>query len=228
MTKNIMNDFENRAAVDILIADDHPVFREGLRSLLSTDAALRVVGEAASGAEAVELALALRPDVVLMDIRMPGMNGIDAASRIVSAIPDARVLMLTMYDDDDSVFKAMRAGARGYILKGARPEEVVRAIRATADGEAIFSPSIAVRFIEYFQQIQPEAAAATAPFPELTERETEILGLIAKGMKNADIASALYLSPKTVRNYISNILSKLQVANRAEAILRARDAGLGG
>ncbi|HZG84243.1 response regulator transcription factor [Paenibacillus sp.] len=213
--------------IKIIIADDHPVFREGLRSLLSIDEALEIAAEASDGEEAVKLAMELRPDVVLMDIQMPVMNGIDAAQRIVARLPGVRVLMLTMYDDDDSVFKAMRAGARGYILKGARPEEVIRAVRATADGEAIFSPSIAVRFIEYFQLVKPAAAEAAALLPELTERELEILGLIAKGMKNAEIASSLYLSPKTVRNHISNILSKLQVANRAEAILRARDAGLG-
>jgi DNA-binding NarL/FixJ family response regulator len=209
----------------VLIADDHMLFRDGLRALLGSAVDTELVGEAATGDEAVSLATNLQPDVVLMDIQMPGLNGIEATRSIVQASPRVNVLILTMFDDDASVFAAMRAGARGYLLKGAKHAETLRAIRAVGDGEAIFSPSIAARLMDFFASIRP----ATVPqaFPELSDREREVLGLMAEGYKNADIAARLVLSPKTVRNHVSNILDKLQVADRAEAMLRARGAGLG-
>ena len=211
----------------ILIADDHPLFRDGLRALLATAPDTALVGEAATGDEAVALAADLRPDVILMDLQMPGLNGIEATRRVVEANPEARVLMVTMFEDDDSVFAAMRAGARGYLLKGAKYEETLRAIRAVGDGEAIFSPAIAVRLTAYFAGIRPTEAARTRAFPTLSDREREVLDLIAQGHPNAEIAARLFLSPKTVRNHVSNILAKLQVADRAAAIVRAREAGLG-
>jgi len=217
--------------IRIVIADDHPVFRFGLRALLNAMPDTQVVGEVTSGEEVIALAGSVRPDVILMDINMPGLNGIEATRRIREANPDIRILIVTMLEDD-SVFAAMRAGARGYLVKGAEPAEVLRAIRAIADGEAIFSPAIAERLIHYFAT--PPAAtsdstrSAAAPiFPDLTEREREVLGLIAQGLTNSAIAQQLVLSPKTVRNYITEIFSKLQVADRAQAIIRARDAGLG-
>jgi DNA-binding NarL/FixJ family response regulator len=209
----------------ILIADDHLLFRDGLRALLATAADTELVGEAATGEEAVTLAAELQPDVVVMDLQMPNVNGIEATRRIVQASPHVGVLVVTMFEDDWSVFAAMRAGARGYLLKGAKYDEMLRAIRAVGGGEAIFSPAIAVRLMDYFANIRP----ATLPqvFPELSNREREVLALIAQGQRNDDIATQLFLSPKTVRNHVSNILSKLQVADRAQAIIRAREAGLG-
>ncbi|RME84462.1 MAG: DNA-binding response regulator [Caldilineae bacterium] len=208
----------------ILIADDHPVFRFGLRTLLQGEPDMEVVGEATTGSEAVDMAVELRPDVVLMDLNMPEINGIEATRRILAENPDIAVLVITMFDDD-TVFAAMRAGARGYLLKGAEGEETLRAVRAVAHGEAIFSPTIADRIMHYFAHTpaQPSLAA----FPELTEREREVLTLIAQGLTNRAIAERLVLSEKTVRNHVSNIFGKLQVADRAEAIIRARDAGLG-
>jgi DNA-binding NarL/FixJ family response regulator len=217
--------------IRILIADDHPVFRFGLRALLNAMPDTEVVGEGTSGDEVVTLATSLRPDVILMDINMPGVNGIEATRRIREANLDTRILILTMLEDD-SVFAAMRAGARGYVIKGAEPSEVLRAIRSVADGEAIFSPGIAGRLMHYFAT--PPAAlngssgwAGGPVFPDLTEREREVLALIAQGLTNSAIAERLVLSPKTVRNYITEIFSKLQVADRAQAIIRARNAGLG-
>ncbi|MDQ7030708.1 MAG: response regulator transcription factor [Ardenticatenia bacterium] len=209
--------------IRILIADDHPVFRFGLCALLQAEPDTRVVGEATTGEEAVALAERLQPDVVLMDLNMPGMNGIEATRHIVAANPAIGVLVLTMFDDD-TVFAAMRAGARGYILKGAEGEETLRAIRAVAHGEAIFSPAVAARVMAYFSRGKPSPPV----FPELTDREREVLALMAQGLTNQAIAERLVLSPKTVRNHVSNIFSKLQVADRAEAIIRAREAGLGG
>ena len=209
----------------IVIADDHVLFRDGLRALLAAAPDTELVGEAATGDEAVALATALQPDVVLMDIQMPGLNGIDATRRIAHASPHVGILVVTMFEDDSSVFAAMRAGARGYLLKGAKYDEVLRAIRAVGSGEAIFSPAIAVRLMEYFSNVRPTAIPQA--FPDLSDREREILDLIAQGHKNAEIAARLVLSPKTVRNHVSNILSKLQVADRAQAIIRAREAGLG-
>jgi DNA-binding NarL/FixJ family response regulator len=210
--------------IRILIADDHPVFRYGLRALLLAETTTEVVGEATTGEEAIEKALSLQPDVILMDLNMPGVNGIEATRRILAETPHISILVLTMFDDDDSVFAAMRAGARGYLLKGAEGEETVRAISVVHSGEAIFSPSIATRLMQYFGASRPNTPPQV--FPDLTEREREILTLIAQGYTNPAIAEKLVLSPKTVRNHVSNIFSKLQVAGRAEAIIRARDAGL--
>ncbi len=211
--------------ISVLIADDHTLFRDGLRALLASTPEMEFVGEAATGQEAIELAAALQPDLIIMDLQMPVVNGIDATRQIVHTSPHIAVLVVTMYDDDQNVFAAMRAGARGYLLKGATREETLRAIRAVGSGEAIFSPAIAMRLMDYFGNIRPSAPARL--FPELTEREREILSLIARGYKNAEIAEQLVLSPKTVRNHITNVFSKLQVADRAEAVLRARQAGLG-
>jgi DNA-binding NarL/FixJ family response regulator len=216
--------------IRVLIADDHPVFRFGLRALLNAMPDTEVVGEVTTGDAVIALAPSLRPDVILMDINMPGVNGIEATRCIRETNPDIHILMVTMLEDD-SVFAAMRAGARGYVVKGAEPAEVLRAIRAVADGEAIFSPGIAERLIHYFAS--PPAtgdgtrSAGTPVFPDLTEREREVLALIAQGLTNSAIAERLVLSTKTVRNYITEIFSKLQVADRAQAIIRARDAGLG-
>jgi DNA-binding NarL/FixJ family response regulator len=216
--------------IRILIADDHPVFRFGLRALLNAMPDTEVVGEVTTGDEVVTLATTLQPDVILMDINMPGVNGIEATRRIREANLGTHILVVTMLEDD-SVFAAMRAGAHGYVIKGAEPAEVLRAIRSVANGEAIFSPGIAGRLIHYFAT-PPAAGNSTSQagatlFPELTDREREVLGLIAQGLTNSAIAERLVLSPKTVRNYITEIFSKLQVADRAQAIIRARDAGLG-
>jgi DNA-binding NarL/FixJ family response regulator len=217
--------------IRLVTADDHMLFRDGLRALFALQPDLELVGEAATGEQAVALAERLQPDVVLMDIHMPGgsggpsMNGIEATRRIVGTSPHIGVIMLTMFEDDGSVFAALRGGARGYILKGATHGEMLNAIRAVAAGGAIFSPAIALRLMEYFAHAQPVSRPL---FLELTEREREILNLIAQGHSNPDIVGRLALSPKTVRNYVSNILDKLQVADRAEAIVRAREAGYGG
>ena len=209
----------------VLIADDHPLFRAGMRALLETVLDVEVVGTASSGDEALALAEHTEPDVVLMDVQMPGLGGIEATGRIVAACPHIAVLVVTMFEDDYSVFTAMRAGARGYVLKDADEEEVLRSIRAVGHGEAIFSPAIARRLVDFFAV--PPAAVPPRAFPQLSPREREVLDLIAQGIGNAAIAERLCLSPKTVRNHISNIFSKLQVADRAEAIVRAREAGLG-
>jgi DNA-binding NarL/FixJ family response regulator len=211
--------------IQVLIADDHPVFRHGMRAVLEAAPDTVVVGEATTGDEAITLAEQLRPDVIMMDLQMPHLNGIDATRRLRQVNPDAHVLVVTMFEDDSSVFAAMRAGARGYVLKDATKDEILRAIRAVAHGEAIFSPAIANRLITFFANSQ----AHTPPdlFPELTGREREILELIAQGHNNSEIAKRLDLSVKTVSNYVSNIFNKLQVADRAAAIIRARDAGLG-
>jgi DNA-binding NarL/FixJ family response regulator len=211
------------ATLRVLIADDHPVFRNGLRALLASTPQLAVVGEASTGAEAVARTAELQPDVVLMDLQMPGTGGIEATRRILEVNPRIRILVVTMYEDDDLVFAALRAGARGYVLKGASPPEVVRAVQAAGEGGAIFSPTIAQRLLQFFARPQPPTLA----FPDLTEREREILSLMAQGRSNPEIAARLILSLKTVQNHVSNIFSKLQVADRAEAILLAREAGLG-
>ena len=211
--------------IRVLIADDHPLFREGMRGRLDRVADVTVVGEAASGDEAVELARELSPHIILMDIKMPGLNGIEATREILRANSRVGVLMLTMFEDDDSVFAAMRAGAKGYLLKDSGGEGVVHAIRAVASGEAVFGPGVAERIIGFFsvsRSVAPQRA-----FPELTEREEEILSLVAQGKSNQEIARQLFVSVKTVRNHVSNILVKLQVADRAQAVIRARDAGMG-
>ncbi len=206
----------------LLIADDHPLFRKGLRTLLSAVPDFVLVGEADSGSAAAALALDVQPDVVLMDLQMPGGSGIEATREIVAANPSIRVLVITLFQDDDSVFAALRAGARGYILKDTDEEEMIRTIRAVGNGQAIFGPAVASRVLAYFAapwQDEPRL------FPTLTEREREILRLLAQGKSNPRIADELYLSPKTVANHLSNVFGKLQVADRAEAIIRARDAG---
>jgi DNA-binding NarL/FixJ family response regulator len=208
----------------VLIADDHPLFRKGMRALLVTADDLDVVGEATTGQEAIDLAATLQPDVILMDLQMPGVNGIEATRQILHTSPHIRILVITLFEDDASVFSALRAGARGYVLKDAKEEEMLRAIRAVATGEAIFSRTIAARMIDFFAAPRPSAPKEL--FPTLTEREREILQWLARGSTNHDIAKRLALSVKTVNNYVSNIFTKLQVTDRAQAIIRARDAGL--
>jgi DNA-binding NarL/FixJ family response regulator len=212
-------------SIRILLADDHAILRHGLRAMLESTAEFEVVGEATTGEEAVVQSAELHPDVILMDIQMPGSNGIEATRRIVAANPDAGVVVLTMFKDDDSVFAAMRAGARGYVLKDSGGDEVLKVIRAVASGEAHFGPEMAKRLMGFFSA--PRPTAPSEAFPELTAREREILDFIARGRDNAEIARRLFLSPKTVRNHISNIFAKLRVADRAQAIVRAREAGLG-
>jgi DNA-binding NarL/FixJ family response regulator len=211
--------------IRILIADDHPLFRDGMHGLLDSVPDTEVVGEATSGDEAVSQAATLQPDVILMDIKMPGINGIAATREILAASPHIGILMVTMLEDDESVFAAMRAGARGYVLKGANQADILLAIRAVARGEVIFGPGIARRLLRFFSTIRPNAPQRV--FPDLSERETELLALMAQGKSNQEIADQLGLTLKTVRNHVSNIFSKLQVADRAQAILRAREAGLG-
>jgi DNA-binding NarL/FixJ family response regulator len=215
--------------INVLIADDHVFYREGVRAFLISAAQIDVVGEAGNGDEAIARATELQPDVILMDLKMPGTNGIEATRRIHEADPKVGVLVLTMFDDDDSVFAAMRAGARGYLLKDADKDDVVRAIVAVKRGEAIFSPAIAQRMIQYFSTAPSRSAQTSQPveFTGLTERELEILDLIAQGHNNLAISNKLSLSIKTVQNYVSSILTKLQVADRSQAIVRAREAGLG-
>ena len=210
----------------ILVAEDHPLFRKGMISLLSSVPEFEVVGEAKTGEEAVARAAQLQPDVVLMDLQMPEVNGIEATRRILQHDPSVRVLVVTLFEDDDSVFMALRAGARGYVLKDADEEEMVLSIRAVGKGEAIFSPVIATRVLAYFSA-SPQGGAPAQAFPTLTDREREILRLIAQGHPNPSIAGELSLSTKTVGNYVSNIFTKLQVADRAQAIIRAREAGFG-
>ena len=207
----------------VLIADDHPVFRSGLETLLAPVADVEVVGTAGDGREAVAAALELAPDVVVMDLQMPELNGVEATRALTAERPGAGVLVLTMHEDDDSVFAAMRAGARGYVLKGADQAEILRAIRSVAAGEAIFGPGVAERIVGLFSA----ARRRPEPFPDLTEREREVLELIARGLANAEIARRLSVAPKTVRNHVSNIFNKLQVVDRAQAIVRAREAGMG-
>lgn len=211
--------------IRILIADDHTLFRDGLKALFASIEDLELVGEAADGKTAVHLAVDVQPDIVLMDIQMPGVNGIEATRQIVAASPHVGVIMVSMLEDDDSVFAAMRAGARGYVLKGADQDQMLRTIRSVAAGEALFGAGIAERLMNFFANLSPGADARA--FPELTDREHEVLDLIAKGHSNLEIADALVITHKTVRNHVSNIFSKLQVADRAQAIIRARDAGMG-
>jgi DNA-binding NarL/FixJ family response regulator len=223
--------------IRVVIADDHLFYREGVRTLLKGVPDVEIVGDATSGDEAVAQAARLQPDIVLMDIKMPGRNGIEATRDIRHNHPQIGVLVITMFDDDETVFAAMRAGARGYLLKDADREELLRAVNAVRRGEAIFSPAIAQRMIQYFAGLSKQAGPAeqtsaalvgsARPFPELTEREREVLELIAQGHSNPVIAERLVLSIKTVQNHVSNILAKLQSIDRAQAIVRAREAGFG-
>ncbi|MEO6998494.1 MAG: response regulator transcription factor [Terracoccus sp.] len=215
------------APTRIIVVDDHPMMRQGLRALVASVPDLEVVGEAGDGDAACREARLVRPDVVVMDLNMPGTNGIEATRAIVAAVPQTRVLVLTMFDDNESVFAAMRAGASGYLVKGAGQGEILRAIRSVAGGEAIFGASVARRMLDFFAT-GGRRPADLPPFPELTEREREVLALIAAGHANHAIAQRLVISPKTVSNHISAIFAKLHVADRAEAIVRAREAGLGG
>jgi DNA-binding NarL/FixJ family response regulator len=210
--------------VRILLADDHLVVRAGLRALVASLPGLSVVGEAADGAAAVREAQLLRPDVVLMDVRMPGLDGVEATRQITAKVPGTAVLMLTMFEDDATVYTAMQAGARGYLLKDVEQDELVAAIRAVAAGQVIFGPAVAGRVLAQLGR----PPAADVPFPELTEREREILELLASGLRTAAIAERLFLSPKTVSNHMTAIFAKLRVTDRAAAIVRAREGGLGG
>lgn len=210
----------------MLLADDHPVVRRGLAALLGTLEEFEVVGEAEDGEAAVREAQLTKPDVVLMDVRMPGIDGVEATRRIRAAVPDVAVLMLTMYDEDATVFTAMQAGAQGYLLKGAEQDEIADAIKAVARGQAIFGPGIATRLLEHFAN-PPAHVAADERFPELTPRERDILGLLSRGQRTAEIASTLHLSPKTVSNNLTTIFAKLEVTDRTAAVVRARERGLG-
>lgn len=212
--------------IRVLIVDDHPFFRDGLRMLLDATPDTELVGEASSGEQAVTLAADLNPDVILMDLRMPGAGGIEATRKILERNPETGILVMTMVEDDNSVFAAMRAGALGYLLKGAGRTEVLVAIRGVARGEAVFGPGIARRLVGYFGP-RADVQATHPAFPELTDREREILELIAAGRNNKEIASELFLSLKTIRNYVSSIFAKLQFADRSQAIIKARAAGLG-
>jgi DNA-binding NarL/FixJ family response regulator len=214
--------------IRLLIADDHRLFREGLKALLSVTEDIEIVGEAEDGDSALKRCNELQPDIILMDINMPGLNGIQATMRILEERPQTGIIMLTMLEDDASVFNAMRAGARGYLLKGADPNEVLSVIRAVAEGQALFGAAIATRLMNYFKELnsKPASLQMNISFPELTERELDVLRLISQGLNNQEIAQTFVLSPKTVRNHVTNIFSKLQVADRAQAIVRAREAGL--
>jgi DNA-binding NarL/FixJ family response regulator len=213
------------AVIRVVLADDHPVVRGGLRALLESLPTYDVVAEAVDGESAVREVQLAKPDVVLMDVQMPGVDGLEATRRIRAATPDVAVLVLTMFDDDDTVFAAMKAGAQGYLLKGAEQGEIDRAIRAVVAGEAIFGPGVAARVLQHFAD--PPAVPDDVPFPDLTDREREVLDLVAAGHRNAAIAEELFLSPKTVANHISSIFAKLAVTDRSAAIVRARDEGMG-
>jgi DNA-binding NarL/FixJ family response regulator len=211
------------AEIRVVIADDHPIVRAGLNALLCSLPGVRVVGVAANGRQAIKEVVSNRPDVAVLDLQMPDVDGFAAIREIAKAAPRVAVLVLTMYEDDDSVFAAMRAGARGYLIKGAEQDEISRAIHAVAAGEAIFGPGVAQRVLRFFAGTAP----ASEPFPELTARERQILDLLAAGLSNTTIAARLNVATKTVANNVSSIFTKLQVADRAQAIVRAREAGLG-
>jgi DNA-binding NarL/FixJ family response regulator len=211
---------------NILIADDHQPFRIGLRALLATVPEFNIVGEATTGEEVVRMAITLQPDIILMDLQMPDLTGIEATRRILATSPHIGVVVLTMFEDDDSVFAALRAGARGYLLKGALRADILRAIRSVINGEAILGASIAKRLMSFFSAAPPTSPSPYA-FPELTLREREILDLIARHLSNQEIATRLDLTLKTVRNHVSNIFSKMQVVDRVQAILLAKKRGIG-
>lgn len=213
------------SALRVVVADDHPVFRHGLRALFGSVPDIEVVGEADTGEAAVVVAVREAPDVVLLDLQLPGISGVEACRRIVAQAPTVRILVLTMFEDDSSVFAALRAGATGYLVKGADAEEILRGLHAVASGEAIFGPAIARRLMDYLSA--PSLDVPRRAFPQLTDREVDVLNLLARGLDNAAVAARLGLSPKTVRNHVSTIFAKLQVADRAQAIVRAREAGLG-
>ena len=210
--------------ISVVLVDDHPVVRGGLRALIESFEGFLVVGEAADGEQAVREVLLHRPDAVIMDVMMPGVDGVEATRRIVRACPTTAVLMLSMAEDDDVVFSAMQAGARGYLLKGAAQEEIDRALKAVVAGEAIFGPGVAARVLGVFSR---ETTGRAEPFPELTRRERDVLELVAQGRRNAAVGQTLGLAPKTVANHLSSIFAKLQVTDRSAAIVRARDGGLG-
>ena len=209
-------------AIEIVVVDDHPVVRSGLRTMLGA-AGIRVVGDAADGREAIDIVIAAQPDVVLMDLAMPGMGGIEATRRIVADAPHVAVLVVSMSGDDESVFAALRAGARGYVLKGSDPADVVRAVESVASGGTVFGPGLADRVLGFFTR---PPAPDQVPFPELTDRERDVLALLGKGLSNAAISARLGIQAKTVRNHVSNVLTKLAAADRTDAVLRAREAGL--
>jgi DNA-binding NarL/FixJ family response regulator len=211
--------------IRVLVADDHRLFRDGLRALLNSAPDLELVGEAGDGEEVVAQAAVLQPDVILMDLQLPGINGVEATRRILHSQPRVNVLVLTMFEDTDTVLAAMRAGARGYILKDADEEALLRSVRAVASGEALFGPGVAERLMRYLAEATPSAERAA--FPELTDREREVLWLLAQGLSNQEVADRMGISLKTARNHVSNILGRLQVADRTEAVARARAAGLG-
>ena len=211
--------------ITVFIADDHTLFREGLKSLFLSFPDIDVIGEAASGEVVIERVLKTNPDIVLMDIQMPDIDGIEATRQLTSKRPDLGVIMLTMFQDDNSVFAAMRAGARGYVLKGADQDVMLRSIRSVANGESLFSPEIAKRLMQFFANLRPPPSLDT--FPELTDRERELLHHIARGETNEEIAETFVISLKTVRNHVSSIFNKLQVADRTQAAIRAREAGYG-
>jgi DNA-binding NarL/FixJ family response regulator len=211
--------------IRVVVADDHPMFRDGLATLLGAVADIELVAAVVSGEDAVRIAAEQQPDVVVMDLHMPGLNGIEATRRIVAESPHIGVLALTMFDEDESVFQVMRAGARGFLLKGADQDDILRAVRAIAHGDAIFGPAVARRMIGYFGTTRRQTTGL--PFAQLTDREHEVLNLVAKGHNNTEVARTLLVSPKTIRNHVSNIFTKLQVTDRAQAIVRAREAGLG-
>ncbi len=215
--------------IRVLVADDHTLFREGMCAIFENVPDIEVIGQASNGHEAVKQVKSLLPDIVLMDISMPDLNGIEATEQVLALKPDTGIIMLTMVENNDSLFAAMQAGARGYILKGAEKVEVLKTIRSVASGEALFGPAIATRLTSFFQSFKQEAQPAedAPPFPELTIREREVLELVTAGKSNHEIAGQLHISVKTVSNHISNIFNKLQVADRVQAILKARDAGMG-
>jgi DNA-binding NarL/FixJ family response regulator len=218
------NDERPEGLIRVLLADDHPVFRSGLRAVLESSGDLTIVGEAGSGKEAVDLALATSPDVVLMDLHMPDLNGVEATRLITRRMPDAAVLVLTMLDDDTTVHAAIRAGARGYLVKGARPPDILAATRAVAAGQAIFGAPLADRLLAGLAS----PTSSTGPLAGLTDRERQVLDLVARGLDNAAIAARLGISPRTARNYVSSCLTQLNCTSRAHAVAVARDAGLGG
>lgn len=212
----------NGLPIEVVVVDDHPVVRNGLRTLLAV-AGIVVSGEAGSGDEALTVVSAAQPDVVIMDLAMPGMSGIEATRRLVAQTPHLAVLIVSMSSEDESVFAALRAGARGYVLKGSDPSDLVRAVESVARGDAVFGPGLADRVLSFFAR---PSGAALPMFPELTDREREVLALLGQGLQNPEIGRRLGVRPKTVRNHVSNVLTKLSVADRTEAVLRAREAGL--